>query len=64
MKKLYLSRNDKKLLGVCGGIAKYFEIDSTFIRIGFVLLALLDSRSLLVYIIMGLVIPNEIDNLK
>ncbi|WP_430748829.1 PspC domain-containing protein [Clostridium intestinale] len=33
-KKLYLSETDKKLSGVCGGIAEYFDIDSTLIRLG------------------------------
>ncbi|MEA4912296.1 MAG: PspC domain-containing protein, partial [Oscillospiraceae bacterium] len=33
MKKLYLSKTDKKLFGVCGGIAEYFNIDSTIVRI-------------------------------
>ena len=32
-KKMYLSNMDKKLLGVCGGIAEYFEVDSTVIRL-------------------------------
>ena len=36
-KKLYKSSTDKKILGVCGGIAEYFEVDSTIIRIGAVL---------------------------
>ncbi len=33
MKKLYLSEDDKKIAGVCGGIGDYFEIDSTIIRL-------------------------------
>jgi phage shock protein C len=50
-KKLHLSTTDKKWLGVCGGIAEYFGIDSTLVRIGFVLLTLLGGSGLLIYLI-------------
>ena len=40
-KKLYKSSTDKKLAGVCGGIAEYFNIDSTLVRLGWVLFSLL-----------------------
>ncbi|MFZ5641962.1 MAG: PspC domain-containing protein [Bacillota bacterium] len=40
MKNLYLSRYDKKISGVCGGIAQFFGIDSTIVRLAFVLLTL------------------------
>ena len=36
MKRLYKSRNDSKICGVCGGIAEYFRIDSTVVRLIFV----------------------------
>lgn len=36
VKKLYLSKKDKKIAGVCGGIAEYFDVDSTLIRVLFV----------------------------
>ena len=39
-KKLYRSRSDKKIAGVCGGLAKYFSIDVTLIRLAVVLLTL------------------------
>jgi len=39
-KRLYLSDTDKKIAGVCGGIAEYFGIDSTLIRLGWVFLLL------------------------
>lgn len=58
-KKLYLSNNNKKLMGVCGGLGEYFDIDPTLIRIGFVVFTLLYGSGLLAYFIMGLVIPNE-----
>ena len=43
-KKLYKSSTDKKLAGVCGGIAEYFNIDSTLVRLGWVLFSLLGGR--------------------
>ena len=58
-KKLYLSTDDKKLMGVCGGLGEYFDIDSTFIRIGFVLWVFILGSGLLAYCIMGLVIPDK-----
>ncbi|GAB6087704.1 PspC domain-containing protein [Alkaliphilus crotonatoxidans] len=57
-KKLYLSRNDKKLAGVCGGIAEYFDIDSTLVRLLWVLFTIPGGAGLLVYIIAA-VIMNE-----
>ena len=48
-KKLYKSSTDKKILGVCGGIAEYFEVDSTIIRIVAVLLALSGGMGFLTY---------------
>lgn len=39
-KKLYRSRTDSKIAGVCGGIAEYFNIDATIVRVGFILLLL------------------------
>lgn len=58
-KKLYKSTSDKKLCGVCGGIAKYFNIDSTIIRLAFVLLTLFVGGGLLAYIICALVMKKE-----
>jgi phage shock protein C len=40
-RKLYRSRSDRKLAGVCGGLAQYFNLDATLIRVLFVVLALL-----------------------
>lgn len=59
-KKLYLSNKDKKILGVCGGLAEYFDIDSTLIRVGFILLFFGFGTGLLAYIIIGLVVPRKV----
>ncbi len=59
MKKMYLSPN-RKLLGVCGGIADYLNIDVVFIRILFVLLSVLTAfiPCVVVYIVVSLVLPD------
>ncbi|MBE6605950.1 MAG: PspC domain-containing protein [Ruminococcaceae bacterium] len=59
MKKLYLSKNDKKLCGVCGGLAEYFEIDPTLIRLLWVLAVIFAGAGILAYIIAAIVIPKS-----
>lgn len=59
-KELRRSVLDRKLFGVCGGIAKYFEIDSTIVRILFIVLVISSfGWGLLLYIILGLLMPEE-----
>ena len=58
-KKLYRSRSDRKIWGVCGGLAKYFDMDPTIVRIIFVLLVLANGVGILAYIIMAIVVPLE-----
>ena len=59
-KKLYRSRTDKMIAGVCGGLGKYLGVDPTLIRLAFVLLLLFGIGSgLLVYLAMLLLIPLE-----
>ena len=57
-KKLYKSNTDKKLCGVCGGIAEYFNIDSTIVRLIWVLGFFAVGTGLLAYIICALVMPD------
>lgn len=57
MKKLVRSKTDRKLLGVCGGIAEYFRVDPAFIRLGFVLFAVLVGNGFLAYVIAALIMP-------
>lgn len=60
MKKLYLSGDDRKIGGVCGGIGDYFDKDPTLIRILFILLILLSfGFGILAYLAMWLIIPRE-----
>ncbi len=58
-KKLYRSTVDKKICGVCGGIAKYFNIDPTLVRLGWVLFTCLGGSGLLAYIICAIIIPEQ-----
>lgn len=58
-KKLYRSTKNRMLAGVCGGIAEYFALDPTIIRVVFVLLAVFAGGGILVYIILWLLIPQE-----
>ena len=59
VKKLYRSRKDRWLAGICGGIAEYFALDPTLIRVLFVLFSLFAGGGILAYIILWLVIPEE-----
>ena len=57
--RLYRSRSDRMICGVCGGLAKYFDIDPTIVRIIAVLLAFANGLGILAYIIMAIVVPQE-----
>ena len=57
--RLYRSRTDRSIAGVCGGLANYFDIDTTLLRILAVCLVLFAGMSLWVYIILWLLIPEE-----
>ena len=63
-KKLYRSKTEKKLAGVCGGLAKYFSIDPTLVRLGLVAFCLLGGSGILAYIICAFVIPEEPDYIE
>ena len=58
-KRLYRSRSDRMIWGVCGGLAQYFDIDPTIVRIVFVLLAFANGLGILAYIILAIVVPLE-----
>ena len=59
MKRLYRSRDERKIWGVCGGIAKYFDVDPTIIRLIAVLSLFFACTGILVYIILAIVMPLE-----
>lgn len=58
-KKLYKSNKNKMLDGVCGGIAEYFNIDSTLVRLGWVVFCALGGSGVLAYIVAALIIPRD-----
>ena len=58
-KKLYKSNTDKKICGVCGGLAEYLGIDSTVIRLILVLAVLFAGTGILAYIIAALIMPSK-----
>ena len=60
MKQIYLSK-DKKFLGICGGVADYFNVDPTLIRIAVACIALYTAilPALLVYVVMSFVFPQQ-----
>jgi len=57
-KRLHRSRNDRKLAGVCGGIAEYYGWDPTLVRVAWIVLTLLGGSGILIYLIMWLVMPE------
>ena len=59
VKRLYRSREDRWIAGVGGGLARYFGMDPTPIRLGFILLSLWSGVGVLIYLIMVLVVPEE-----
>lgn len=62
-KKLYKSNIDKKICGVCGGIAEYLNIDSTIVRLLLVLFTFAGGSGILAYIVAALVMPEDNDEI-
>lgn len=58
-RKLTRSRTDVMVAGVCAGLARYFSMDPTVVRLIFVLLLLLGGHGILVYIILWIIMPQD-----
>lgn len=58
-KRLHRSQQESMIGGVCGGLAEYFNLDPTIMRLIFILMALMGGHGLLVYLILWLVMPIE-----
>ena len=56
--RLVKSRRQKMIFGVCGGLAEYFYVDVTLVRLAFVLLALANGIGLLLYLVLALIMPS------
>jgi phage shock protein C len=59
LKRLYRSLDERMLAGVCGGIADYFNVDPTLVRVLFVLLAMAGGPGIVAYIILAIIVPEE-----
>jgi phage shock protein PspC (stress-responsive transcriptional regulator) len=59
VKRLERSRSDRMLAGVCGGLARYFDMHPAFFRVGFVVLTLIGGAGIIIYLAAALVIPDE-----
>ena len=58
-RKLYRSKTNRQLAGVCGGLAEYFNLDATLIRVLFVLLAVLGGSGVVLYVAMWIIVPKQ-----
>ena len=58
-KRLFKSTTDKKVCGVCGGIAEYFEFDSTLVRLAWIFFTVLGGSGIIAYIVAALVMPKK-----
>ena len=58
-KRLYRATDERMVAGVCGGIAKYFNVDPTLVRLLFVLAAAAGGPGLLAYIVLAIIVPEE-----
>jgi phage shock protein C len=58
-RKLYRSKTNRQLAGVCGGLAEYFNLDATLIRVLFVVLAVLGGSGIVLYLALWIIVPKE-----
>ena len=58
-KRLFRSTDERMVAGVCGGLAEYFEVDPTVMRVAFVLLTLFDGIGMAIYILMWIIVPER-----
>jgi phage shock protein C len=58
-RKLYRSKTNRQLAGVCGGLSEYFNLDATLIRVLFILLAVLGGSGVVLYVAMWIIVPKQ-----
>ena len=58
-RKLYRSRSNRQVAGVCGGLAEYFNLDPTLIRVLFIILAVLGGSGVILYVAMWIIVPKQ-----
>jgi phage shock protein C len=61
MKRLYKSQTDKQLSGVCAGLAEYFDIDPTIVRVGYLFVTIITGffPGLIAYIALAVIMPTK-----
>ena len=59
MKKLYRSKQQRMICGVCGGLSEYFNVDVTLVRLSFAGLSIICGGGFLAYIVAAVLIPEE-----
>jgi phage shock protein C len=59
-KRLQRSRTEKMIGGVCGGLAEYFTVDPTIVRVLWVLLTLLGGAGILLYVVLWIIMPLQV----
>jgi phage shock protein C len=59
IRKLYRSRTNRQVAGVCGGLAEHFNLDATLVRVLFVVLAVLGGSGIVIYVAMWIIVPEE-----
>jgi len=57
-RKLYRSQTQRMIAGVCGGLADYFNVDATLMRVLFLLLAVFGGSGIVIYIVMWIIVPD------
>ena len=58
-KKLYRSVSERKICGVCGGVAEYFGIDPTIIRLAWAIFCVMGGAGILAYILAAVIVPSN-----
>lgn len=61
MKRLYRSKKERRIAGICGGIAEYFDVDPTLVRLIMILILIFTGfvPMIIVYLIAWVIIPEE-----
>lgn len=62
--RLFRSRKDRQLAGVCGGLAEWLGLDPTIVRLGFVLLALTGVPAPVIYLALAICVPEDRRKIK
>jgi phage shock protein C len=57
-RKLHRSQTQRMIGGVCGGLAEYFNVDATLMRVLFLLLAVFGGSGLVIYVVMWIIVPD------